>query len=66
MRRDDLTQRELDTLRLIAAGHSRADAGRLLGNTANTVKSRMNIVLHKLGASTTANAVSVAHQRGLL
>lgn len=66
MNRDKLTQRELETLKLIAAGHTRAEAGRLLGNTEHTIKSRMTIVLHKLQAATTAHAVSVAHQRGLM
>jgi DNA-binding CsgD family transcriptional regulator len=66
MRRDELTQREIETLRLLAAGHSQAETGLMLGNTKSTIKSRMVIVLHKLQAATTAHAVSVAHQRGLI
>lgn len=61
-----LTDRELDALRLIAEGHTnRAVAARMHVSEA-TVKTHLAHAFDKLGVSDRAAAVRVAYERGLL
>lgn len=63
---EELTERELEVLELVAAGQSnRAIAGEL-GISENTVKFHLGSIYAKLGAAGRAQAVSVALQSGRL
>jgi DNA-binding NarL/FixJ family response regulator len=61
-----LTDREEEVLRLVAKGLTNRQVGERLYISGKTVSVHMSNVLGKLGASGRAEAVSVAHQRGLL
>lgn len=61
-----LTQRELDTLRLIAEGATNAEAARRLFVSEATVKTHLMHVYDKLGVRDRAAAVAAAYKRGLL
>ena len=61
-----LTDREEEVLRLVARGLTNRQVGEQLYISGKTVSVHMSNVLGKLGASGRAEAVSVAHQRGLL
>ena len=62
----DLTTRELDVLRCMAAGSANKEIGAALGITEGTVKLHVNHVMQKLGASSRTGAVRVALDRGLV
>jgi len=63
---DNLTQREIDVLRLIATGHSnKLIADQLLIGEA-TVKSHVTNILSKLGANDRAHAVTIGLKRGII
>jgi DNA-binding CsgD family transcriptional regulator len=55
---EPLTARELQVLRLMAAGSTNADVASRLVISANTVKSHVRHILRKLGAANRAEAVS--------
>ena len=61
-----LTDREDEVLRLVAKGLTNRQVGERLFISAKTVSVHMSNVLAKLGVSGRAEAVSVAHQRGLI
>jgi DNA-binding NarL/FixJ family response regulator len=62
---DDLTPREAQVLKLIAAGLSNAEiAGALVVSNA-TVKTHVNRIFYKTGARDRAQAVRYAYERGL-
>jgi DNA-binding NarL/FixJ family response regulator len=61
-----LTDREDEVLRLVAKGMTNRQVGEQLFISAKTVSVHMSNVLSKLGVSSRAEAVAVAHQRGLL
>jgi DNA-binding NarL/FixJ family response regulator len=61
-----LTLRELAVLRLLAAGRRNADIADELGISANTVRTHVQNILNKLGASSRGAAVAMARQGGLL
>jgi DNA-binding CsgD family transcriptional regulator len=61
-----LTRRELDVLRVLARGRSNAQIAAELFITANTVATHVGRILTKLGATTRTEAVTRAHERGLL
>ncbi|TPG51406.1 DNA-binding response regulator [Rhodanobacter glycinis] len=63
---DDLTEREIEILRLIAAGNSNKMVGCRLSITEETVKSHVKNVLSKLSANDRTHAVQIAMQRGFL
>jgi DNA-binding NarL/FixJ family response regulator len=63
---NDLTEREMDVLRLIAAGNSNRMVGTRLSITEETVKSHVKNVLSKLSANDRTHAVQIAMQRGFL
>lgn len=61
-----LTEREEEVLQLVAQGLTNRQIGERLYISAKTVSVHVSNVLAKLGASGRAEAVSLAHQRGLL
>lgn len=63
---DDLTQREIDVLRLIAAGNSNKVIADQLSIGEATVKSHVANILSKLGANDRAHAVTIGLSRGII
>jgi DNA-binding NarL/FixJ family response regulator len=62
----DLTARELDVLRELAAGKSNREVGATLFISEGTVKVHVNNILGKLGVSDRTQAVTTALKRGLV
>jgi DNA-binding CsgD family transcriptional regulator len=62
----ELTPREVDTLRLVAAGLTKAAIARRHGVSEHTVKTHTTALFRKLGATSGAQAVAAAYERGLL
>jgi len=60
---DNLTQREIDVLRLIATGHSNKLIADQLSITDETVKGHVSSILSKLGASDRTHAVTLGLKR---
>ncbi len=61
-----LSEREIDVLRLIAAGNSNKQIADRLFVAEATIKSRVGNILSKLGASDRAHAVTIAAKRGII
>ena len=61
-----LTTRRRDILRLIAEGNTNKSIGHILHISENTVKVHVKLIISILGARDRANAVHIAHQRGIL
>jgi two-component system response regulator NreC len=62
----DLSQRETDVLRLIALGHTNAEIAEKLFISVRTVETHRAHIQQKLGASTRAELVKNALERGLV
>jgi DNA-binding NarL/FixJ family response regulator len=62
---DELTPREAEVLKLIAAGLSNAEIARTLVVSAATVKTHVNRIFYKTGARDRAQAVRYAYEHGL-
>ncbi len=62
----DITGRERDVLRLLAAGDSNAEIARQLGITVNTVERHVSNIYRKIGARGRADATAYALRRGLV
>ncbi len=62
----DLTERELEVLRLVAKGVSNPDIARQLFITVNTVKTHLRNILEKLQVENRTQAATYAVQRGLI
>jgi two-component system, NarL family, response regulator NreC len=63
---DDLSEREVDVLRLIALGHTNAEIGEQLYLSVRTVETHRSHVQQKLRLSTRAELVGYALKRGLI
>jgi ATP/maltotriose-dependent transcriptional regulator MalT len=61
-----LTSRELEVLRLVAAGFSNREIGSELFISAKTASVHVSNILAKLGASSRVEAAAIAHRDGLL
>jgi DNA-binding NarL/FixJ family response regulator len=61
-----LSARELEVLRHLGRGLSREELGQALGISAETVKSHIKAIFHKLGAADRAEAIARAYEFGLL
>jgi DNA-binding NarL/FixJ family response regulator len=62
---DDLTAREVEILRLIAAGLSNAEIAAALVVSGATVKTHVNHIFQKTGARDRAQAVRYAYEHGI-
>jgi DNA-binding NarL/FixJ family response regulator len=62
---DELTAREVDVLKLIAAGQSNREIAETLVVSAATVKTHVNHIFQKTGARDRAQAVRYAYEHGL-
>ena len=63
---DSLTSREIEVLRLIAAGKANKLVASDLSITEETVKGHVKSILSKLGASDRTHAVTIALKRGMI
>jgi DNA-binding NarL/FixJ family response regulator len=63
---DELSSREIEVLRLIAAGNSNREIGDLLSIGEATVKSHVTNILAKLSANDRAHAVTIGLKRGII
>jgi len=63
---DLLTARELEILRMVAAGATNREVGEHMFLSVDTVKSHLETIYRKLGVSDRAHAVAVAMRKGLL
>ena len=63
---DALTPREIDVLRLIAAGNSNKRVADKLSIAEASVKSHVESILSKLGANDRTHAVTIALKRGII
>jgi DNA-binding NarL/FixJ family response regulator len=62
---DELTPREVEVLKLIAAGLSNAEIAEALVVSAATVKTHINRIFYKTGVRDRAQAVRYAYQNGI-
>ena len=62
----ELTERELEVLKLIAAGQSNKEIGRSLSITEGTVKAHINSILGKLEVNDRTQAVTKAIRKGIV
>ena len=63
---DELSEREIEVLKLIAAGNSNKQIADRLFVAEATIKSRVTNILSKLGASDRAHAATIALKRGII
>jgi DNA-binding NarL/FixJ family response regulator len=63
---DELSARELDILRLIAAGNANKEIAAQLSITEETVKSHVTRILSKLAVNDRTHAVTIALKRGII
>jgi DNA-binding NarL/FixJ family response regulator len=63
---DNLTQREIDVLRLIASGNSNKLIADQLSLSEATVKGYVTNILSKLGANDRTHAVTIGLRRGII
>ncbi len=61
-----LTEREIEVLRLIAAGNANKEIAAQLSIAEETVKSRVTSILSKLGANDRTHAVTIGLKRGII
>ena len=63
---DELTAREAETLRLVAAGNQNRDIGHILSISEGTVKVHLKHIMAKLGAADRTDAVRIGARRGVI
>ncbi len=64
--REQLSERELNILQLIATGHSNKEIAEILVVAVSTVKSHINNLYGKIGATRRTQAIVIARDSGLL
>jgi DNA-binding NarL/FixJ family response regulator len=64
--RIDLTEREVEVLRLVAKGLRNKEISPVIGRTEGTVKVHVKNILQKLGVADRTEAVTLALQRGII
>jgi two-component system, NarL family, response regulator len=64
--RVDLTEREVEVLRLVAKGLRNKEISGVIGRTEGTVKVHLKNILQKLGVDDRTEAVTLALQRGII
>jgi DNA-binding NarL/FixJ family response regulator len=64
--RVDLTQREVEVLRLTAKGLRNKEIARVIGRTEETVKVHLKHIMAKLGVADRTEAVTLGLQRGII
>jgi DNA-binding NarL/FixJ family response regulator len=64
--RIDLTEREVEVLRLVAKGLRNKEIARVIGRTEGTVKVHLKNIHEKLGVDDRTEAVTLALQRGII
>ena len=62
----DLTTREIEILRAVAAGHSNKEMAREFWLSSHTIKYHLTNIYRKLGVGGRAEAVRLAYERGLI
>ena len=63
---DSLTDREIEVLKLLGQGRTNKEIAGVLVITERTVKFHVSSILMKLGAGNRTEAVTLAHQQGLI
>ncbi len=63
---DGLSEREVEVLRLLAAGRSNPEIAAALAISRNTVERHVNHIFTKTGMSNRVEAATYAHRQGLL
>jgi DNA-binding NarL/FixJ family response regulator len=63
---EELTPKEIQVLRLIAAGNANKEIAAQLSITEETVKSRVKNILEKLDANDRTHAVTIGLKRGII
>jgi DNA-binding NarL/FixJ family response regulator len=63
---DQLTQREVEVLRQVAAGHANKEIAARLSIAEETVKTHMGHIMSKLGARDRTHAVMIGVKRGII
>jgi DNA-binding NarL/FixJ family response regulator len=66
MGEEDLTEREIEVLRLVAAGNRNRDIAERLFISEETVKVHVKHIMEKLGATDRTQAVAIAVRRGII
>lgn len=66
MARAFLTEKQIETLELIAHGHSYKEVAAIRWVSPETVKTQMYLIRLRLGAKNTAHAVYLALERGYI
>jgi DNA-binding NarL/FixJ family response regulator len=66
MGEEDLTEREIGVLRLVAAGNRNRDIAERLFISEETVKVHVKHIMEKLGATDRTQAVAIAVRRGII
>jgi len=62
----ELTPKEIEVLRLIAAGNANKEIGARLSITEETIKGHVKNILSKLGANDRTHAVTIGLKRGII
>ena len=63
---DQLTAREVETLRLVASGNRNREIGDVLSISEDTVKVHLKHIMAKLGAADRTDAVRIGVRRGII
>jgi DNA-binding NarL/FixJ family response regulator len=63
---DELTEREIDVLKLVAAGNANKQIADQLSVGEATIKSHVSNILSKLGANDRSHAVTIGLKRGII